>query len=156
MRLIRATPDFPDWEPVHALIADAFAYMTVRLGHPPQATLQNARQLATEAATGAVFLLIDHDRPVACLFCRPSRDHDGALYLGKLAVATDYRGGGLARRLIDAAEQEARAQGLHSLTLDTGAMLSELHAVFQRLGFSPPDIRPEVPGILTMMRQVVT
>ena len=59
MKLIRATSGFTDWDAVHVLIAESFAYMTVRLGHPPKATQLSAAQLASEADAETAFLLLD-------------------------------------------------------------------------------------------------
>lgn len=154
MQLIRADAEHSDWDAIHRLIHRSFAYMERRLGHPPHALSTSAAQLAQEARTGTVFLMTDDNTPVACLFCRTSLDHPDALYLGKLAVATEYRGVGLARQLVDAAVAEARDRGFVALTLDTGEELSELHRVFQRLGFDPPRPRSGEAGVVTMMRQL--
>ena len=154
MRLIRAGGEHFDWEAVRGLIHRSFSYMEDHLGHSPSAISPSAAQLAQEARTDTVFLMIDDDTPVACLFCRKSRDSPDALYLGKLAVAAEHSGAGLARQLVDAAVAEARDRGFVALTLDTGEELSELHTVFRRLGFCPPRPRRGEAGVVTMMRKL--
>ncbi|MDJ0826236.1 MAG: GNAT family N-acetyltransferase [Rhodobacter sp.] len=155
MRLTRADVN-TDWPAVRQLLQDAFAYMERRLGHPARAAQVSAGDLATEANTGTVFLIFDGTRPVACLFCRRSRDHPDALYLGKLAVAASHRGRGLARDLVEAATQTAEAQGFSALTLDTGTAFPELLSLFQTLGFGPPAPREGDPGVVTMMRPLAS
>ena len=144
-----------DWTAVHALLLDSFAYMEARLGHPARASQATARDLAVEARQGPVLLWLDTDDTLAgCLFCRPSRDHPGALYVGKLAVAQALRGQGVARHLIDAAADLARRSGYTALTLDTGTQFPELHDTFQRLGFNAPVPRQGEPGVVTMIRSL--
>lgn len=150
MDLIRADPDRTDWRQVAQLLAEAFAYMEARLGHPARAAAATPADLASAAREGPVFLIRDGARIAACLFCRPSRDHADALYIGRLAVAADQRGQGLARRLIDAAAGHARAENYAALTLDTGQAFPELHATFAKLGFGPPAPREGEPGVVTM------
>ncbi|MCG6904616.1 MAG: GNAT family N-acetyltransferase [Rhodobacter sp.] len=136
MTPFRAPPDYPHWPEVAALIHAAFAYMTPVLGHEAAAMALTADDLAGAATRGAVFLVHDRDRPVACLFTRPSRDFADALYAGWLAVDASQRGQGLAQALMRAAEAEALSKGCRALTLDTGRALTRLHALFGHMGFT--------------------
>ncbi len=72
----------------------------------------------------------------ACIFLTAQ---DDALYIGKLAVAPEARGNGLARALITQAEKRARALHLPQLALQTRVELVENHATFQALGFLKTD-----------------
>ncbi len=137
MTLIVAGPDYARWDAVQHLVQQAFAYMERLLGYPARAAQLTAADLAAEARTSTVYLIVFHDRPVACLFCRASRDTLRALYIGKLAVAANHRGAGLARQLVSAAEDAARARGLTALTLDTGAAFPQLHTAFQKTWVRP-------------------
>lgn len=136
MTPFRPRPDYPHWPEVVALIRTEFAYMEPLLGHPARATLVTTDQLAEAANTGTAWLIEDGGQPVACAFTRPSRDIEGALYVGWLAVAGSHRGKGLARLLIAEAEAEARANGTRTLTLDTGRAITDLHRFFRSLGFT--------------------
>lgn len=69
---------------------------------------------------------------MACVFLTPRSD---CLYLGKLAVDAQWRGQGLARRLVEHAEHRARALGLPALELQTRVDLVENHAAFARMSF---------------------
>ncbi|MEM9012020.1 MAG: GNAT family N-acetyltransferase [Pseudomonadota bacterium] len=135
MTPVQAQPDYPHWPAVAALIHRAFAYMEPRLGHPARAMALDAAALSRRAGEGAAFVIEAEGTPIACLFTRHSRDLPGALYIGTLAVAESHRGQGLARHLIATAEEEARQHGFRALTLDTGRPLTELLALFTRLGF---------------------
>ena len=135
-----APPDYSNWSDVADLIHRSFAYMEPLLGHPARATSVWAEQLAEASSVGTAYLVEQHGIPVACLFTRPSRDFQDALYLGWLAVDERYRGKELAKVLIATAETEARSKGYAAMTLDTGRAITELHTVFRSLGCE------EVPG----------
>ena len=144
LALTVAGPDDPRWPAVAGLLRESFAYMAEVLGHPARATMLSPDDLARAATRGRVFLIVAGERPVACLFTRASRDFPDALYCGWLATAEDHRGRGLARWLLDAAEEEAAAQGLRTLTLDTGTAFTQLHQAFTRLGFHAVTTRDDV------------
>ena len=131
-----ASPDYPRWPEVAALIHRAFAYMEPILGHKPNAAKVTVERLIQGAQIGTAHLVEDNGAPVACLFTRPSRDYPDALYLGGLAVDAGCRGRGLAHALFARAEAEAHQQGYAALTLDTGRPLTDLHRYFERQGFA--------------------
>jgi GNAT superfamily N-acetyltransferase len=128
----RLTPAYLDWPAVLRLILDALAFMGGRIDPPSSAHRLTVEDMAAQAETGAVWIIEDNTAPIACLFANPRAD---ALYIGKLAVAVTHRGQGLARRLVAAAEAEARARNLTRLELETRIKLTENHATFARLGF---------------------
>lgn len=133
MHAHRVGPDYPHWDAVLALILDAFAFMSGRIDPPSSAHRLTMAEMAAQAGSGAVWVVEEAGRPVACVFAKRK---DDALYLGKLAVAASHRGRGLARALVAAAETEARALGLARLELETRVELTENHATFARLGFA--------------------
>lgn len=120
----------PDlWPPILDLLQGAFAYMDGRIDPPSSLAMLDAAALTRQAQTGEIWII---GAPVACLFLTP---RPRALYLGKLAVDHRHRGKGLARRLIDLAEERARALGLPALELQTRVELVENQAAFQAMGF---------------------
>ena len=119
-----------DWQALLGLIRTAFAYMDGRIDPPSSMLLLSPESIATQARTHEVWAI--GTPPVACVFLTPK---PGALYIGKLAVAVEHRGHGLARALIDLAETRARALGLPALELETRVELIENHATFRSLGF---------------------
>ena len=109
--------------------------MTPLLGRPAAAMGVTPDRLAAAANPDTALIVEDCEKPVACLFTRPSRDISGALYLGWLAVAQTHRRRGLALALVKAAEDEARSRNFAALTLDTGCELASLQALFLGMGF---------------------
>ena len=132
---LRLGPDDPALPAVLALLRDSFAYMEDRIDPPSSLTRMTEATLARDAAENELWVIpgAPGTAPLACVILTRKPDH---LYIGKLAVARDGRGRGLARRLIGLAEDRARAQGLTQLRLQTRIELTENHATFTRLGFT--------------------
>lgn len=117
------------WPAILALLRGAFAYMEGRIDPPSSLRDLTEDALTRQAQTGEIWII---GAPVACVFLTPKPD---ALYVGKLAVAAESRGQGLARRLIDQAEARARAMGLPALELQTRVELVENQTAFRKMGF---------------------
>lgn len=117
------------WPPILALLRAAFAGMEGRIDPPSSLYELTPEALTGQARTGEIWVI---GGPVACVFLTPRAD---ALYIGKLAVAEDHRGRGLARRLIDHAEARARVLRLPVLELQARVELTENHAAFRAMGF---------------------
>ena len=126
----RLGPDDPALAEVLSLIRTAFAFMEGRIDPPSSMHRLSPESVAEQAGTGEVWTI---GSPVqACMFLSPKSD---ALYLGKLAVALDARGRGLARMLIRTAEIRARTLGLSCIELQTRIELTDNHATFAAMGF---------------------
>lgn len=119
-----------DWTALLHLIRAEFAYMEPRINPPSSMHRLTEADIAAKAETGEVWVI--GTPPVACVFLTYQQE---SLYIGKLAVAADQRGKGLARALIDVAEVRARDLGLGWLELETRVELVENHAAFARMGF---------------------
>jgi ribosomal protein S18 acetylase RimI-like enzyme len=104
--------------------------MDGRIDPPSSLHTLTADDLTRQAEAGEIWII---GAPVACVFLTP---RPGALYIGKLAVAAQARGQGLARRLIDQAEERARQMSLPQLELQTRVELVENQAAFRHLGFA--------------------
>lgn len=153
MTLIVASETYANWPEVRDLIRSSFAYMEEVLGHTPKSALVDTATLSEAARTGTVFLEVQGNTPRACLFCRPSCDVPNALYLGRLAVAPEIRGKGIARKLVDAAAELAVDEGFTYLTLDTAKALTHLHTAFGKLGFELTKPLSDTDGdVVTMVR----
>ncbi len=62
-------------------------------------------------------------------------EQDGGLYLARLAVAPAWRGRGIAKALVAAAEAAARAMGLPRIHLSTRLVLLDNRRLFAACGF---------------------
>lgn len=131
----RATPALrrlgpgDDMAPVHALLTGAFAYMDGVIDPPSSMTRMTKADLASEAGRAELWGI---DGALACMILTDKGD---TLYLGKLAVAENWRRSGLARVMIDHAVARARALGRPSVTLQTRVELVANQRAFQGLGF---------------------
>jgi ribosomal protein S18 acetylase RimI-like enzyme len=133
MRMPRRMRPEEDFGPVLALIRAAFAYMEGRIDPPSSVHRLTADALSARAANEEIWVLEDLAHPIACVVLTPEADH---LYLGKLAVAEDCRGQGLARQLVRHAMARATALGLPELRLQTRVELEENQRAFAAMGFS--------------------
>jgi GNAT superfamily N-acetyltransferase len=72
-------------------------------------------------------------------------DHQGGLHsagtaeVKRVYVAPDFRGRGLSRTLMNAAEDVARAAGVRHLILESGLMQPESLGLYLRLGYDPVE-----------------
>lgn len=123
-----AGPDY-DFAALRDLILRNFAYMEGRIDPPSS---MNAMSVADLAALDAMLVIEASGKPVACLAAVVKPD---CLYVGRLAVDTQYCGQGLARRLLDAAEAMAVTKGIVEMELGSRVELTENHALFLKMGF---------------------
>lgn len=139
--LRRLTPE-DDPLPVLDLIRRSFAAMEGRIRPGSSVNRMTAETLMAQAVTAEVWVLLDGARPVATMTLT---QRESSLYIGKLAVADDLRGQGLARQLVRHADQRATALGLKELELQTRVELTENQALFAHLGFREVE-RTAHPG----------
>ena len=112
------------------LIQTSFAYMTGRIDPPSSMHQLTVSALAQMAKDSSVLVLGD---PVAaCLVAKPLPH---ALYLGKIAIASDLRGRGVLRALLGRSEELARALSLSRLELQVRIELVENQKIFGKFGF---------------------
>lgn len=128
MSLIRpATPD--DRAAIEAIVEAAYAIYVPRIGRRPMPMDDDyaARIAAGEAhvleADGAVLgvLVLEHE--------------DGALLIDNVAIRQDAQGRGLGARLLDFAEEAARAAGHDRVRLFTNVAMTENIARYLRRGY---------------------
>lgn len=127
--VLRRMAPVEDMRPVHALLTGAFAYMDQVIDPPSSMNRMTPRDLAEEAGCAELWVV---EGPLACMILTIKGE---TLYLGKLAVADDWRGSGLVRVMIEQAMARARALGLASVSLQTRVELTANQRVFQALGF---------------------
>lgn len=127
-----APRDFADWPGLLRLLQTSFAYMDGRIDPPSSLHRLDEPALQAKARDEHLIVARDAGRLVGCAFADVRAD---VIYVGKLAVAADVRGRGIARALIDAADDLARRFGKPRLELQTRVELVENQRTFEALGF---------------------
>ncbi|SNR41165.1 GNAT family N-acetyltransferase [Puniceibacterium sediminis] len=130
MRPTLAPADFTDWNDLLGLIHASFAYMDGRIDPPSSAHALTPKTLRQRSKTEHLYLATPP--LIGCAFFA---EQPGALYIGKLAIASGAQGKGLGRAFIEQAEILARGLGLPRLRLETRIELVGNHAAFAALGF---------------------
>jgi DNA-binding MarR family transcriptional regulator len=88
------------------------------------------------SAPRGVLLVVHSDvEPIGCAGLTRLDRHTAEIK--RMWIHRDWRGLGLARRLIDVLEQTARRQRRRRVVLDTNATLVEAVALYERLGYRP-------------------
>ncbi len=135
---IAATP--ADYEAARILIHEYAEWLGVDLGF--QGFDEEVGDLAGVYGppAGRLFLAFDGDVSVGCVGLRPLAP-DGEAEMKRLFVRPDFRGRGVARRLVQAVIEAARETGFRILRLDTWPpRMAQADAMYRRLGFvaTPP------------------
>jgi predicted N-acetyltransferase YhbS len=115
-----------------ALIRSAFAALPVVPDPPMSALRVTAADVAAHLRNGGGAVAEADGEAVGCALWRRQ---DGGLYLGRIAVAPPWRGRGIARTLIAAAETAARDMRLPRLHLSTRLVLTGNRRLFAACGF---------------------
>jgi ribosomal protein S18 acetylase RimI-like enzyme len=101
---------------------------------PPSGVLkETAADFAARLVSETALIVERGGRLIGSVFCAPRAD---ALYIGRLAVAPDWRRRGVASALIEAACEEARRNGAARITLQARIALASNVALFRRHGFA--------------------
>jgi len=95
---------------------------------------------------GACTLLAEdgNGRPLGYIHLEPTEDglaREAAGYVSVIAVTAEAEGRGVAKRLLDAAEDWARAAGYRCLLLDVFASNATARRFYERRGFSEDSLR---------------
>ena len=126
-----ATP--ADAATIAATIAAAFAQYRGKLVPESGAFGETAEAIAAELSRGAGAIVAERNgEMVGCVMIQ---EREGDLYFGRLAVLPAARGTGLARRLIDAVEADARRRGLSGIRLGVRVVLTDNQRLFRSLGY---------------------
>jgi ribosomal protein S18 acetylase RimI-like enzyme len=121
-----------DSEVAAALIRACFAEQGAPTDPPSSALGETAAIVAEKLAAGGGIGAFSGEAPVALVLLAPD---DGALYLGRLAVARQWRGRGLAQRLMTLAEAEARRLGFTTTRLRVRLELPANRRLFEGCGY---------------------
>lgn len=142
-----ATPD--DVAALHPLIESAYRGDAAKAGWTHEADLlfddrTSAEELAGLIADPSRVILLAHrdDRLVGCV--QVARAGDDLAYLGMLTVRPGLQAAGLGRRILAAAEDEARRRfSARRMEMTVIAVRTELIAWYARRGYAPTgETRP--------------
>ncbi|MDQ2774845.1 MAG: GNAT family N-acetyltransferase [Acidobacteriota bacterium] len=95
------------------------------------------------APGGHIFMALSNDQPIGCCALIPMKP--GVFELGKMAVAEEYRGRGVGRKILEYAIAQAKALGAESLFLGTNTRLADAIHLYESVGFrhlSPESVPP--------------
>lgn len=118
---------------IAATIAAAFEQYRGKLVPESGAFGETADAIAAELAKGSGVIVAERNGEM--LGCVVIQELEGDLYFGRLAVLPAARGLGLAQRLIDAVEAEAKRRGLPGVRLGVRVVLTDNQRLFQSLGY---------------------
>ena len=116
-----------------AVIVAAFEQYRAVLDPPSGVFRETADTLRHKLDQGGGFVARDGAAIVGAVLYQPHPDY---LYLGRLAVLPEYRGGQIATRLCAAVEQAARERGLIRVQLAVRLVLTDNQRFFQGLGYA--------------------
>jgi len=119
-----------DLSAIYALLLHYYAEHDILLRDPPEKTA------ADLALPNLGFFLAEFDgTPAGCVLLRPLPSIPSATECKRLYVAPEFRGHGLAAKLMDAAEAHARRIGLEWIYLDSRAEMTIAIALYRRRGY---------------------
>ncbi len=125
---------FVDALRVEELLALAHgAFRDLAIDPPSSALKETAADFAARLRSETCFVIEADGSLIGLVFCIRQGD---ALYIGRLAVAPDWRRRGVASALIEAAKDEARRIGAARITLKARIALASNIALFRRHGFA--------------------
>jgi GNAT superfamily N-acetyltransferase len=88
-------------------------------------------------------LVRDGERPVATAAVRPSHAAPETEWeVKRVYVADDYRGRGLSKELMLDLHDRARAAGIRTMILQTGALQPAAHGLYESLGYERVGVYP--------------
>lgn len=124
--------EFNNWQTLHKLLIECFAYMDELIDPPSSLHKMTPASLRKKANTENLLLVHDADSLIACAYFDIRKE---ALYVSKVAVAQTHSGQGIANRIFSMAEDLARDNDKEYLELETRIELTDNHKAFGKMGF---------------------
>ncbi len=118
---------------IAATIAASFEQYRGKLEPESGAFRETAEGIAAELARESGAIVAERNgRMIGCVMVKLEEDD---LYFGRLAVVPEARGEGIARRLVEAVEDEARRRELAGVRLGVRIVLVENQQLFSSMGY---------------------
>lgn len=122
----------PDLPAIVQVIHAAFEEYRGVFDPPSGAHAETVASIHHKMQRGAIFVAEMDQQMVGCVICEKEARH---VYIGRLAVLPEYRGRGIARQLLIAAEEFAREIGFSHLQLGVRIMLAKNQQLFLSMGY---------------------
>lgn len=133
---VRLRPaDQRDVDALAALVHDAYVHYVERIGREPGPMTKDYRDVIDERQ---VTVAEDEDGIAGVVVVGPS---DDGFLIDNVAVQPSKQGTGIGRKLLERAEEQARAAGYDSIYLYTNEEMTENQALYKRLGYVEYDRR---------------
>jgi predicted N-acetyltransferase YhbS len=118
---------------IAATISTAFEQYRGQLAPESGAFRETAEAIANELASDSGAIVAERNgRMLGCVMVKLL---EGDLYFGRLSVLPSARGQGLAKRLVEAVEDEARRRELSGVRCGVRIVLTENQRLFASLGY---------------------
>lgn len=118
---------------IAATIAASFEQYRGKLEPESGAFRETAESIAAELARESGAIVAERNgRMIGCVMVKLEEDD---LYFGRLSVVPEARGQGIARRLVEAVEDEARRRELAGVRLGVRIVLVENQQLFSSMGY---------------------
>jgi predicted N-acetyltransferase YhbS len=117
---------------VAALVRAAFAVQSIATDPPPSALRVTEEDIVAHLRVGAGMVA---EAAGGLVGAAQWNEQDGGLYLGRLAVAPTWRGRGIAKALVAAAEAAGEQMALPRIHLSTRLVLIDNRRLFAACGF---------------------
>jgi predicted N-acetyltransferase YhbS len=118
---------------IAATIAASFEQYRGKLEPESGAFRETAEAIAAELTRESGAIVAERNgRMIACVMVQLMEDD---LYFGRLSVVPEARGEGIARRLVEAVEDEARRRELAGVRLGVRIVLVENQTLFSSMGY---------------------
>ena len=118
-----------DRQAIEDIVRQAYSPYIARIGRPPGPMLDDYEALISD---GRVFVIEAEGVIQGLIVLIPEKD---AMLLENVAVAPEFKGQGIGRRLLEYAERSARAAGYRAVRLYTHEKMTENIALYTRIGY---------------------
>jgi GNAT superfamily N-acetyltransferase len=136
------------------LIGELMLDLTERYGGPDDTPVRAAE---FDPPNGGFFVAYVEGEPVGCGAWRSHDETGDVAEVKRVYVARHTRGQGLARRIMTAIEDDARAHGRTKIILETGTGQPEAIAMYEALGYEriePFGYYRHEPGVRCFSRKL--
>ena len=108
--------------------------------HQPKEERQRYASYNGLSTASKVYIMYDDNLPIACAACKPHSSETAEVK--RVFVNPDFRGKGLAKKLIEKLEEAAKNDGFNSMILETGKHNTGAISLYQKMNYRQIDNFP--------------